>query len=252
MELHKREISNGNVPKIFIEKYLECKRCEMKFRYKEEWISHKLEHVKSATPDSTFEWGCEICGKIVSRKERLIQHVKAHIRENSQQKEKHDDDDNNVFQSDNYIHENNEGQSDSNSNSYSMDERSNQTIKNNTKEENERHVIAHVTSDGTIMRTCDTENEIDFNDGDDDFNNESNPNSSTNNSEDEDEHRSDSEESFIESDNDDDVPAISHNSYSCDLCHVNFKTSKELQCHVTSHFLNGPGSVTLKSEDEET
>lgn len=84
VEVHKRtdvkdekEMDSDN--SIFIEKVRECQSCNMTFKTTSEWIDHKIIHARNQKPSSTFEWNCEICGKMFTRKERLLQHMITHL-----------------------------------------------------------------------------------------------------------------------------------------------------------------------------
>lgn len=83
MEVHKRNESRMNReavnPGVFIEKERECSACSKVFETHIEWIEHKMGHAKNQKPSTTFEWNCEICGKMFTRKERLLQHMITHL-----------------------------------------------------------------------------------------------------------------------------------------------------------------------------
>nr|XP_014101461.1 zinc finger protein hangover [Bactrocera oleae] len=81
-ELHKEEIGNLPVPpKINIDPYLQCRRCQEKFDTKNEWIAHKVNDARVTKPFGPFQWGCDLCGAYVSRKEKLINHIHNHLKE---------------------------------------------------------------------------------------------------------------------------------------------------------------------------
>ncbi|XP_037938241.1 zinc finger protein hangover isoform X2 [Teleopsis dalmanni] len=81
-ELHKDEISNlPQPPKIETDKYLHCRRCDFKFSTKFDWIEHKLSEARVMKPYGPFQWGCDLCGAYVSRKEKLIHHISNHLKE---------------------------------------------------------------------------------------------------------------------------------------------------------------------------
>lgn len=84
VEVHKRtdvkdekDMESDN--SVFIEKVRECQSCNMTFKTTSEWIDHKIIHARNQKPSSTFEWNCEICGKMFTRKERLLQHMITHL-----------------------------------------------------------------------------------------------------------------------------------------------------------------------------
>uniref|UniRef100_A0A1B0DL91 C2H2-type domain-containing protein n=1 Tax=Phlebotomus papatasi TaxID=29031 RepID=A0A1B0DL91_PHLPP len=83
VEVHKRNESRMNReavnPGVFIEKERECSACSKVFETHIEWIEHKMGHAKNQKPSTTFEWNCEICGKMFTRKERLLQHMITHL-----------------------------------------------------------------------------------------------------------------------------------------------------------------------------
>ncbi|GAB0094079.1 zinc finger protein hangover [Sergentomyia squamirostris] len=83
VEVHKRNESRMNReavnPGVFIEKEKECTTCSKSFETHIEWIEHKMGHAKTQKPSTTFEWNCEICGKMFTRKERLLQHMITHL-----------------------------------------------------------------------------------------------------------------------------------------------------------------------------
>ncbi|XP_018802438.1 PREDICTED: zinc finger protein hangover [Bactrocera latifrons] len=81
-ELHKEEIGNLPVPpKINVDLYLQCRRCQEKFETKHEWITHKVNDARVTKPFGPFQWGCDLCGAYVSRKEKLINHIHNHLKE---------------------------------------------------------------------------------------------------------------------------------------------------------------------------
>ncbi|KAJ6637460.1 Zinc finger protein, partial [Pseudolycoriella hygida] len=85
VEVHKRNEAkmmreNGTVSEtVFIEKELECQLCAITFSNRPEWVDHKINHARTMKPSTTFEWGCEICGKVFTRKERLLAHMVIHL-----------------------------------------------------------------------------------------------------------------------------------------------------------------------------
>ncbi|XP_036319556.1 zinc finger protein hangover [Rhagoletis pomonella] len=81
-ELHKDEIGNLPVPpKIETDPYLQCCRCQQKFETKTDWIEHKVADARVTKPFGPFQWGCDLCGAYVSRKEKLINHIHNHLKE---------------------------------------------------------------------------------------------------------------------------------------------------------------------------
>lgn len=73
VEVHKRNeakmMKNGS-DTTFIEKECECQSCGITFNTRPEWVEHKISHARTMKPSTTYEWGCEICGKVFTRKER--------------------------------------------------------------------------------------------------------------------------------------------------------------------------------------
>lgn len=85
VEVHKRNEAklmreNGAATDTtFIEKELECQACGITFSSRPEWVEHKISHARTMKPSKTYEWGCEICGKVFTRKERLLVHMTSHM-----------------------------------------------------------------------------------------------------------------------------------------------------------------------------
>lgn len=76
VEVHKRNEAklmreNGAGESQFVEKELECQACGITFSNRSEWVEHKITHARTMKPSTTYEWGCEICGKIFTRKGKL-------------------------------------------------------------------------------------------------------------------------------------------------------------------------------------
>ncbi|XP_017852201.1 zinc finger protein hangover [Drosophila busckii] len=82
-ELHKHEVSNlPEPPVIEVDEALCCRRCgDLRFESKELWIEHKLADAKVVRPFCPFQWGCDLCGEYLSRKEKLINHINNHLKE---------------------------------------------------------------------------------------------------------------------------------------------------------------------------
>lgn len=67
----------------------ECTKCDVIFTTLAEWIDHKINDARmkktsiastiGASSAGGYEWNCEICMKIFTRKERLIQHMLSHL-----------------------------------------------------------------------------------------------------------------------------------------------------------------------------
>ncbi|XP_016986245.2 zinc finger protein hangover isoform X2 [Drosophila rhopaloa] len=81
-ELHKHEVSNlPEPPIIVVDDHLTCRRCQLNFETKELWIEHKLADAKVVRPFCPFQWGCDLCGEYLSRKEKLMNHINNHLKE---------------------------------------------------------------------------------------------------------------------------------------------------------------------------
>lgn len=76
VEVHKRNeaklMRENGAESTFIEKELECQSCGITFNTRPEWVEHKISHARTMKPSTTYEWGCEICGKVFTRKERFV------------------------------------------------------------------------------------------------------------------------------------------------------------------------------------
>ncbi|XP_055681183.1 zinc finger protein hangover [Lutzomyia longipalpis] len=97
VEVHKRNESRMNREAVNpggvqVEKERECSACNKAFETHIEWIEHKMGHAKNQKPSTTFEWNCEICGKMFTRKERLLQHMITHLNSTTDGQENDGDD----------------------------------------------------------------------------------------------------------------------------------------------------------------
>lgn len=83
VEVHKRNeakmMRENGAETTFIEKECECASCGITFNTRPEWVEHKISHARTMKPSTTYEWGCEICGKVFTRKERLLVHMTSHM-----------------------------------------------------------------------------------------------------------------------------------------------------------------------------
>ncbi|XP_055841956.1 zinc finger protein hangover [Episyrphus balteatus] len=243
-ELHKSEISNWpEPPKIEPEKYLQCTKCDLKFDTKKDWIDHKVKEAKIAKPFGPFQWGCEICGVYLSRREKLIHHMLAHIKEINGQV---------TSEADNYPGESNSQDSETSSHRGRVSE---QPPADDDEAEEEDEDEEFEADEEDAEETVETENhDQNANDGQNDgsklrerlqreSNDESNDSTTS----------SDSDNSSSDEEDGEDISRLEGNKkrHACDLCQVDFESSSELQKHVTSHFLNGPGSVTLTTITKE-
>ncbi|SPP77645.1 blast:Zinc finger protein hangover [Drosophila guanche] len=82
-ELHKHEVSSLPAPPVIVvDEPLSCRRCgDIQFETKELWIEHKLADAKVVRPFCPFQWGCDMCGEYLSRKEKLMNHINNHLKE---------------------------------------------------------------------------------------------------------------------------------------------------------------------------
>lgn len=80
-ELHKHEAGNLPIPpKIEVDPVNCCRRCNLKFESRDDWIKHKMADARVTKPFGPFQWGCDICGAYVSRKEKLLNHIHNHVK----------------------------------------------------------------------------------------------------------------------------------------------------------------------------
>lgn len=81
-ELHKNEMGYlPEPPRIECDLPNMCRKCNVKFETKAEWIEHKVAEARVMKPFGPFQWGCDLCGAYVSRKEKLINHLHNHMKE---------------------------------------------------------------------------------------------------------------------------------------------------------------------------
>ena len=94
IEVHKKsqsgeDLQDGPGDNVKLDRVGECTACDVTFSTLAEWVDHKINDARvkksSITPSSGassgggYEWNCEICMKIFTRKERLIQHMLSHL-----------------------------------------------------------------------------------------------------------------------------------------------------------------------------
>lgn len=83
IEVHK---VNEDGEEFKLDRVGECTKCDLTFATLSEWVDHKITdtRAKKATPTSAttaagYEWNCEICTKMFTRKDRLTQHMLGHM-----------------------------------------------------------------------------------------------------------------------------------------------------------------------------
>lgn len=93
IEVHKKTLDGGDIQEmaegIHVDRTGECTRCNVTFSTLAEWLDHKITDAKirrssnmkseNSTTGGGYEWNCEICLKIFTRKERLMQHMMIHL-----------------------------------------------------------------------------------------------------------------------------------------------------------------------------
>lgn len=93
IEVHKKSASGEDLhdgsDDAKLDRVGECTACDVTFSTVAEWVDHKINDARvkksSITPSSGassgggYEWNCEICMRIFTRKERLIQHMLSHL-----------------------------------------------------------------------------------------------------------------------------------------------------------------------------
>lgn len=252
VEVHKRNEAkmmreNGNAgDNIFIEKECECHACGITFSNRSEWVSHKIAHARTMKPSTTFEWGCEICGKIFTRKERLLVHIVVHSTGVEEDGNPNSNDQTNDYDSNSQSsmssHSPSQRSQDANQlqapkssahkagmsllkqpsllkqqliqpqqqKAYAQQQRDEQTSSSTSQ----RHTSAPSSPKAESTRMEDANSDNDTDDDDDD---------------------------------DDNAEA----SLSCDLCQVYFSDSDELRRHITSHIMNGPEIVNNESSPQK-
>ncbi|XP_055624635.1 zinc finger protein hangover-like isoform X2 [Toxorhynchites rutilus septentrionalis] len=206
VEVHKRiearPVTTNN--ESFIEKFRECTACSLKFNTTVEWVNHKLTHARVQKPSKDLEWCCEICGKVFTRKERLLQHIASHVISKD-----HDDADVDVdpvsdMDGRNMFHDIDEQKG---SIRVRKDFQSNHAVEIKPDEIFIREVEEEEIHDSEDEIDDDEEEELDEND----------------------------EEDYERTTND----AEKKEQHSCELCQVHFGSANALRQHVTEHFVNG-------------
>lgn len=241
VEVHKRNEAklmrekDSNSPNIFIEKVKECQTCNITFKTCTEWIDHKIIHARNQKPSTTFEWGCEICGKMFTRKERLLQHMITHLSSRE-------------FDDDGVLIVNRTGDMNFESNSQTSSQSSLQSSINNhlnmiDEEERQRELDGEMDEedemddemDEDLLKRMNNDILMEGDEVDDD-------------EEEEDDDDDDDDEIMI-----DELDNVEHSNQTlaCELCQMNFKTTTELRRHVANHILNGSGNGQQQQQPQQ-
>lgn len=93
IEVHKKtqdgvDLQDGS-DEAKLDRVGECTKCDVTFSTLAEWVDHKINDARNkktsiaptsgTTTAGGYEWNCEICMKIFTRKERLMQHMLSHL-----------------------------------------------------------------------------------------------------------------------------------------------------------------------------
>lgn len=265
VEVHKRNEAkmmreNGTVgDNVFIEKECECHACNITFNNRSEWVDHKITHARTMKPSTTFEWGCEICGKIFTRKERLLVHMLVHLNGKEEETSQNSNDQQNDYESNSQSsvssHSPSQQSQDSNKTQGSklsppkagmsllkqpsllkqqLSQPQQQKVQQSPPQQSnddQEPTAEHSPADAAEQHE-DVE-EVDEEDEDDDI-------------DEIDEEREDSDR-----EDSSDREESTEVTYPCDLCQVYFRTSKELRRHVPSHFLPATNSDSAEKSQEK-
>lgn len=242
VEVHKRNEAklareNGGADETFIEKELECMACGLTFNSRPEWIDHKINHARTMKPSTTYEWGkhhiiasnrifspskkkffpfagCEICGKVFTRKERLLVHMTSHM------SGKEED----IIQKRSEMGFESNSQSSMSSHSHSHQMRSQHSLDSATL----RNALQMTTSDSKAASVSLLKQQQSL---------LKSAVQSSNSNQTIEIKTNDSNES-IEDDMDDENSnePTGEQTHPCDLCQAIFATNKELRQHIKSHF----------------
>lgn len=93
VEVHKKTADGNDLQDVDddvkMDRVGECTKCDVTFSTLAEWVDHKINDARakktsvapsSGTPSvGGYEWSCEICMKIFTRRERLMQHMLGHL-----------------------------------------------------------------------------------------------------------------------------------------------------------------------------
>lgn len=256
VEVHKRnearmQRENGvKSPGVEVDKENECLQCELAFDTRLEWVEHKLMHARNMKPSTTFEWGCSICGKFVTRKERLLAHMMGHLKE----------DPDNPMQSGNEFESNSQSSMSEDAETNDRHVMPNREVikvdaddddddEDDDDDDEEDDEDVEVEPSVNNVNNGNNLNEVDYDDDeDDDEDGEVDGEEEDEDDDEEDDDDDDDEED--DDDGDENTPIVTEvlakaelksdtddedGRYSCDLCQVFYKTAKELRKHVASH-----------------
>lgn len=93
IEVHKKTVDGQDLADVSdnlkVDRVGECTKCDLTFSTLAEWVDHKINDAKirrtSVAPSTGapsgggYEWNCEICMKVFTRKERMMQHMLSHL-----------------------------------------------------------------------------------------------------------------------------------------------------------------------------
>lgn len=249
VEVHKRNEAkmmreNGTVgDNVFIEKECECHACSLTFETRAAWVEHKIGHARTMKPSTTFEWGCEICGKIFTRKERLLVHMLVHLNGKEEDASQNSNDQQNDYESN----------SQSSVSSHSPSQQSQESNKTQiSKTTAPKAGMSLLKQPSLLKQQLSQPQQQKAQHSPPQQSNQDQE--SQQQKEDEDLEEVQEEEENVDDDLErDDSDRESENTeaaYSCDLCQVYFRTSKELRRHVTSHFLPVINDSAEKSQEK--
>lgn len=241
VEVHKRNEAkmmreNGTVgDNVFIEKECECHACSQTFESRAAWVEHKIGHARTMKPSTTFEWGCEICGKIFTRKERLLVHMLVHLNGKEEDASQNSNDQQHDYESN----------SQSSVSSHSPSQQSQESNKTQiSKTAAPKAGMSLLKQPSLLKQQLSLPQQQKMQQSPPQESNQDQESQQRKEDEDvEEEQEEEEEEENVDDDmerEDSDREEESDNTdaaYSCDLCQVYFRTSKELRRHVTSHFL---------------
>ena len=96
IEVHKKTVDGQDLADVSdavkLDRVGECTKCDVTFSTLAEWVDHKINDAKvrrtsGAAPGGGYEWNCEICMKIFTRKERMMQHMLSHLNDRQMDQE---------------------------------------------------------------------------------------------------------------------------------------------------------------------
>lgn len=93
IEVHKKTVDGQDLADVAdgvkLDRVGECTKCDVTFSTLAEWVDHKINDAKvrrtsvapsgGAPSGGGYEWNCEICMKVFTRKERMMQHMLSHL-----------------------------------------------------------------------------------------------------------------------------------------------------------------------------